>query len=42
MKIAANIWEHKVGINAIIANFVCTWKSRIEMFSMSDPARSGR
>ena len=23
MKKTANTWEHKVGINAIIANFVC-------------------
>ena len=25
----ANIWEYKVGINAIIANFVCLWKCRL-------------
>ena len=29
MKKTANIWEYKVGINAIIANFVCMWKTRI-------------
>ena len=23
------LWEYKVGINAIIANFVCIWKSRL-------------
>ena len=23
MKKTANIWEHNVGINAVIANFVC-------------------
>ena len=28
MKEAANIREYKVGINAIIANFVCLWKCR--------------
>ena len=30
MKESVNIWEYKVGINAIIANFVCMWKSRFE------------
>ena len=25
----ANIWEYKVGIIAIIAKFVCLWKSRL-------------
>ena len=25
----AIIWEDKVGINAIIANFVCLWKCRM-------------
>ena len=29
MKKTANIWEYKVGINAIIANLVCMLKSRI-------------
>ena len=29
MKETANIWEHKVGINGIIANFVFLWKRRI-------------
>ena len=29
MKKTANIWEHKVGINAIIANFVFLWKCRM-------------
>ena len=24
-----NIWEHKVGINANIANLMCLWKTRI-------------
>ena len=23
------MWEYKVGINVIISNFVCMWKSRI-------------
>ena len=26
MKKTTNIWEYKVEINAIIANFVCIWK----------------
>ena len=30
MKETANILEYKVGINAIIANFVCIWKSRFD------------
>ena len=30
MKETANIWEYKVGINAIIANFVCSWKILIK------------
>ena len=29
MKKTANIWEYKVGINAIIADFVCLWKCRM-------------
>ena len=28
MKKTANIWEYKVGVNAIIANFMFIWKSR--------------
>ena len=28
MKKTANILEYKAGINAIIANLVCMWKSR--------------
>ena len=38
MKKTANAWEYKVGINAIIANFVCMWKSRIR----GSVARSSR
>ena len=29
MKTTANIWQQKVGINAIVASFVCLWKCRI-------------
>ena len=29
MKKTANIWEYKVGIKAVIANFLCMWKSRL-------------
>ena len=29
MKKTINIWEYEVGSNAIIANFVCMWKSPI-------------
>ena len=29
MKKIATMWEYKCGINAIIANFVCMWKSQI-------------
>ena len=29
MKKTTAFWEYKVGINAIIANFVCMWKNRI-------------
>ena len=29
MKEIANIWEYKVGINAIIASFVCVWKCQV-------------
>ena len=29
MKKTATMWEYKVGNNAIIANFMCMWKSRI-------------
>ena len=29
MKKIPNIRENKVGINAIIANFVCMWKGRM-------------
>ena len=30
VKIPRSIWEYKVGINAIIANFVCLWKCGID------------
>ena len=29
MKTNANVQEYKIGINAIITNFVCIWKSRM-------------
>ena len=29
MKKTANLWDYKVGINAIIANFVHLWKFRM-------------
>ena len=33
MKKTVTLWEYKVGINAIIANFVCMWKSRMPFVS---------
>ena len=38
MKKTANIWEYKVGINAIIANFVCMGKTRIANLVSQIPA----
>ena len=37
---AVNMWEHNVGINAIIGNFVCSWKCR--MVERSDLSRDFR
>ena len=37
----ANIWEYKVSINAIIANFVCVWKSQIPTQCDTDLAFTG-
>ena len=34
MKKTATVLEYKVGIDAIIANFVCLWKSRIQELSI--------
>ena len=34
MKETSNIWEYQVGINAIIANFVCFWKCRTSQWSL--------
>ena len=36
MKKTTNVHEYYVGINAIIANFVCMWKSRHEIELMRD------
>ena len=34
MKKTAIMWECKVGINDIIANFVCMWKSQFKTSSL--------
>ena len=34
MKKAGNIWEYKVEINAVIANFVCLRKCRMESHTL--------
>ena len=41
MKKSANISEYKVGISAIIANFVCLWKFRLALLTMSSTYVSG-
>ena len=36
MKETANVSEYKVGINAIIANFMCLWKCRMISIMLSE------
>ena len=39
MKKTVNIWEYKADINAIIANFVYLWKSRLTSLHTNEKSR---
>ena len=41
MKKTANILEYKVGINAIIDNFVCMWKCRLGYMNINERVHTG-